>query len=200
MTTTTAKTVATKATSSSTALVSLAVAKKAVKKATKAKRVNPSTIKELSGFDRLDKIVINAEGKASEAKAKLVAFLNKLLLNMDYATFCATQTVIKEHHMANAGVSIDTTNTWWSKLGLSVKKPSAPSDKAVAMQAKRKGAKQVKGAPKKVDNRVTPLSTKLQEIKTQMLKRDMYSVKAGTMLNLLIAEFITCEKVEKAVK
>jgi len=200
MTTTTSKSVANKATLSSTALVSLASAKKAVKKATKAKRINPATIAELKAFDILDLKVINAESKASEVKAKLVTFLNKVLLNTDYATYCAIQTVIKEHHMANASVSIDTTNTWWSKLGLSVKKPSAPSDKAQAMQAKRKGAKQVKGAPKKVDNRVTPLSTKLQEIKTQMIKRDMYSVKAGTMLNLLIAEFLTCEKVEKAVK
>lgn len=183
-----------------TALVSLASEKKAVKKPSKARRVNPATIAELKQFDVLDNRVIAAEGKASEVKAKLVTFLNKVLLNTDYATYCAIQTVIKEHHMANAGVSIDVTNTWWSKLGLSVKKPSAPSEKAQKVAAKRKGAKQAQGAPKKTDNRVTPLSVKLHEIKAQMIKRDMYSVKAGTMLNLLIAEFELCEKVEKAVK
>ena len=183
-----------------TALVSLASEKKAVKKPSKARRVNPATIAELKQFDVLDNRVIAAEGKASEVKAKLVTFLNKVLLNTDYATYCAIQTVIKEHHMANAGVSIDVTNTWWSKLGLSVKKPSAPSEKAQKVAAKRKGAKLAQGAPKKADNRVTPLSVKLHEIKAQMIKRDMYSVKAGTMLNLLIAEFELCEKVEKAVK
>jgi hypothetical protein len=195
MTTTTSK-----ALSTSTSLVSLATAKRAVKKATKAKRVNPATIAELKTFDAFDIRVIKAESNYTAVKARMVAFLNKMLLNADYATYVAIQTVIKEHHMANAGVSIDTTNTWWSKLGLSVKKPSAPSDKAQAIASKRKGAKQVNGAPKKVDNRVTPLSVKLQEIKTQLLKRDIYSVKAGQMLNLLIAEFITCEKVEKATK
>ena len=64
-----------------TALVSLASEKKAVKKPSKARRVNPATITELKQFDVLDKRVIQAEGKASEVKAKLVAFLNKVLLN-----------------------------------------------------------------------------------------------------------------------
>ena len=193
-------TTTTKSLSTSTALVSLAKSKAIVKKATKAHRVNPATIAELKTFDVLDNKVIKAEGNFQAVKAKLVTFLNKVLANTDYATYCAIQTVIKDHHMANAGVSIDTTNTWWSKLGLSVKKPSAPSEKAQKVAAKRKGAKQAQGAPKKTDNRVTPLSVKLHEIKAQMIKRDMYSVKAGTMLNLLIAEFELCEKVEKAVK
>lgn len=191
--------------STSTALVSLSKTKAKVTKPSKVVRTNVVTTKELISLHNIDMRAIKAEGNYKVIKAQLVAKLNAVLLHMAYDAWTETQRLVKAQHMADSGTSQAVTDTWWSKLGLSVKKPKSPNAEAVKKQVvTAKGAKQVKGAPVKKDGRITPLSAKLSEIKTAMLKnathKQVYSTKAGQLLNLALAEFILCEKVDNETK
>lgn len=201
MVATTVKSAVSKSLSTSTALVSLATAKKAVKKPSKVVRTNELTTVELAKFDRLDLAGHNKYEAYALVKKQTAVFLDKVLKNMPRELWIATQEQFIERHMANTGSARPSAVTWFSRLGLTVKKPKSQEASAVAKsQAKaKKGASIPKVKQGLSDKRVTRLSIKLQEVKTMALKREVYSTKSMSMLNLVIASFAQDESVENDI-
>lgn len=174
-------------------VVSLAKAKAKVKKASKVLRVVQFNDLLTTQIHNSVVLISNIDTKVQATLETVAKRFDKILKSVSYDDFVKVQSVFKTDYMAYRKVDDLAANNAWSRIAkyMTVKKPKSESKDAQRV-AKSRGAKGVK-AKTSSDNRVTPLSVKLQELKATALKRDIYSVKAMGHLNFAIQAFEVCE-------
>lgn len=171
-------------------------------KANKAKAKKPSKVVRvlqfndaLKTFTRASVTAVGALVKREKEGLQVQAKkLDKILRNVGFDDFTKYQsTVWKPDYMEVNNATDDNATKAWARVYfyMEVKKPKSTSKDAQRVALARGAKPKIAGSAK--DNRVTPLSVKLQELKTMALKRDIYSVKAMGHLNFAIKAFEVCE-------